>query len=97
MAPKTAINFPLHWDHETLEDGTYSITIHLNVNDEDITRTEEFTIGNDQIQEYVERTQPVVPQVEGKESIPIWVLILAGAIVLGGLLFWLGARNRKSS
>jgi hypothetical protein len=94
MAPKTQINYPFQWNNETLEDGDYTLFVTLNANGEEVVAEESFTIGNDEVEEYVERNQPVVPEGQVENGIPIWVWILAGAIILAGVMFWLGRRNR---
>ncbi|WP_102028374.1 DUF916 domain-containing protein [Salirhabdus sp. Marseille-P4669] len=97
MAPSTQINYPVDWTYETLEKGLYTIAVELTVDNQKYTANEQFRIGEEEIEEYVERTQPVVPQAntEDTSDIPVWVWILAGAIVLAGIMFWLGSKNRK--
>lgn len=92
MAPKSQIRYPMQWNSETLAQGKYKLIVNINVNDDEITAEEEFEIGNDQIEEYAERTQPEI-QLE-EEGIPIWVWLIVGAVILAGLMFWLGSRKR---
>nr|WP_309099194.1 DUF916 domain-containing protein [Fredinandcohnia onubensis] len=96
MAPKTQIRHPLPWNYETLEPGDYTLYAKINVNNNEVVTEEEISIGNKQVDEYVERNQPIVPQGEAKEGIPIWVWIISGSIVLAGLMFMLGRRKKTS-
>lgn len=94
MAPKTQINYPFQWNYETLEDGDYRLLVTLDVNGNEVDAEERFSIANDDVEEYVERNQPVVPQGQVENGIPSWVWIIAGAIVLAGVMFWLGRRRK---
>lgn len=97
MAPKTQIRYPIQWMNETLENGNYQIKLTMKVNGREVLATEDFTIGQEEVNEYVERTQPIVPQAEEEEVIPGWIWIIAGAIVLAGIMFWLGMRRKTNS
>ncbi|MCP8617037.1 DUF916 domain-containing protein [Salirhabdus salicampi] len=96
MAPTSHIRYPIHWDYETLSEGRYRIHITMNVNNNEISTEQDFRIGQEEVNEYAERIQPTVTQVERNDNVPIWAWIVAGSVVVGGLMFWLGSRRKAS-
>lgn len=95
MAPKTRIRYPIRWNYETLEQGDYKLYLKMTYNNSEVETEEDFTIGNEEVNEYVEKTQPVVPQGKVEEDPPIWIWVILGAIVLSILMFWLGKRKKQ--
>ncbi|WP_017381813.1 DUF916 domain-containing protein [Paenisporosarcina sp. TG-14] len=93
MAPKSKIRFPFAWDHETLEDGTYTLAIKGYAGKNEFSTEENFTISNKEVQEYAEKTNPVA---ELKQGIPTWVWIV-GAIVFGIIMFLMGRRKKPTA
>lgn len=93
MAPKSQIQYPIMWNYEKLEQGDYKLYVKLNVNNEDVTVENDFTIGREEINEYVEKTQPSISASEVNSGIPSWVWIIVGAMVLSAFMFWLGRRK----
>lgn len=93
MAPKTKIRFPFDWDHETLEDGMYTLVINGQAGEKEFTAKETFTISNKQVQEYAEKTKPTV---DVQKEIPMWVWII-GAILFGIVMFFLGRRKKPKA
>jgi hypothetical protein len=93
MAPKSMIRYPFHWEHETLEDGTYTLDIQGNIEDQEFSNAKKFTIKNKDVQEFVERTQPNVPQANVDNGIPTWVWVIGG-VLFGIVMFLLGKRKK---
>ncbi len=61
MAPKTQMNFPMHWDSSVLEPGEYTLSIAANVVGEEIVAVERFNIDKTTVETYAERTnQPKI-------------------------------------
>lgn len=92
MAPKSKIRFPVNWTNETLEDGKYTVALQGNAGENEATLSEDFTIQNKDVQDYVEKTQPTAPQAQVKSGIPIWVWVFA-AIAFGVGMFFIGKRR----
>ncbi|WP_428911941.1 WxL protein peptidoglycan domain-containing protein [Niallia sp. Krafla_26] len=93
MAPKSKIRFPFQWGHDTLEDGTYTLTIQGKVEGKSINASETFTINNNDVEEYAEKAQPNKPQAVVNNGIPTWVWIV-GAILFGIVMFLIGKRKK---
>ncbi|MBU8906029.1 DUF916 domain-containing protein [Desertibacillus haloalkaliphilus] len=96
MAPSTRIRYPIDWQAETLEPGDYSVRIAADVNQEEIVEQREFTIDDEEIQEYVERVMPDVAQPQ--QGMPAWAWALIGAltgVILVGIVF-IWSRNRNT-
>lgn len=91
MAPQTKIRYPIPWNYESLEPGEYKLYVKMNVNNNEIASQQNFRVGNEEINEYVERTQPVVPSAQAT-GIPSWVWIIGG-LCLAAIMFWLGKRK----
>ncbi|SET27152.1 Protein of unknown function C-terminal [Oceanobacillus limi] len=94
MAPFTQIRYPMYWDYETLEEGSYKLFLTMNVDGKEITSEEEFSIGDEEINKYVERTQPTVTTHEDNNRFPSWIWFAIGGVVLAGGMYWLGMRKR---
>ncbi|GGA92901.1 DUF916 domain-containing protein [Ornithinibacillus halotolerans] len=94
MAPKTQIQYPFQWNYQTLEDGDYKLFVTADVNGNEVVAEEIFSIGNDEVEEYVERNQPVIPQGKTDNSNTNWLWMIVGAIILAGFMFWLGRRKK---
>jgi hypothetical protein len=92
MAPKTKIRHPFQWGNEILKDGTYTLTVDSNVNNVKVTASESFTIGDKEVKEYMEKTQPNLPKAQINKGIPMWIWIL-GAVVFGVIMFFIGRRK----
>ncbi|MFC3040747.1 WxL protein peptidoglycan domain-containing protein [Virgibacillus xinjiangensis] len=86
MAPKSGIQYVMPWEHESLEDGDYTLTISGTAGTEQFAATETFTIANDDVQAYAERNMPEVAS-PVNQGISIWVWILAAAAFGIGMLF----------
>ncbi|WP_078543023.1 DUF916 domain-containing protein [Litchfieldia alkalitelluris] len=93
MAPKSKIRYPFQWGHDTLEDGNYTLNIKGNIADRAFSISKVFTIKNKDVEEYVEKTQPNVPQANVNNGIPIWVWIIS-AVLFGIVMFVLGKRKK---
>jgi hypothetical protein len=92
MAPKSRIRLPFQWGHETLASGTYTVIIEGTFGGERITASEGFQIGDEDVEEYVEKTRPVLPEAQINKGIPTWIWI-AGAILIGIIMFYIGKRR----
>lgn len=89
MAPKTKINFPINWNSETLEPGTYTLSMTANVAGEEILVEEDFEINDDSIEEYSERTnQPVVKTLGGMSYVVIIGAVVLAVIASVSLTLW---------
>jgi len=95
MAPKSKIRYPFAWDYETLEDGTYTLVVKGHAGEKEFSSEETFTISNDEVQEYAERTNPTA-ELDSKNGVPTWVWI-AGAIVFGIIMFVVGRRKKPKA
>jgi len=92
MAPKTQINFPMHWDSAALEPGKYTLSVTANVAGKEIIAEENFNINNAAVEKYAERSnQPIAKTQTGA----LYFIIILGFVVLGGLMVWLGKRKTK--
>jgi hypothetical protein len=92
MAPKTQINFPMHWDSATLEPGEYTLSITANVAGKEINAIENFDINNATVEKYAEKAnQPIAKPQTGKFNF----IAIPGVVIFGGFMFWLGKRKRK--
>jgi len=95
MAPKTRINFPMHWDGSVLGAGKYTLSITANVAGKEIVAEENFDISNALVKDYVEETkanQPIA-QTQTQAGIPYWVVI-AAVIIIAGLMVWFIKRKK---
>lgn len=92
MAPTSEIKYPLRWEHEELENGDYSITITATIDGEEVTTTNSFTINHDDIQDYIEKNDPIVTQ---NKNNMIWYVVIA-AILFGIAMFFLGKKRKRS-
>ncbi|WP_163969696.1 DUF916 domain-containing protein [Oceanobacillus halotolerans] len=97
MAPKTQIRYPLSWDYETLEEGDYQVYVKANVNNNEIVAEEEFTIGDDAIDDYVERTQPTVNRDTDEAGFPTWILYVIGGALIAGTMYLIGRRKGQGT
>lgn len=92
MAPKTKINFPMHWDSATLEPGTYTLSITANVAGKEIIAEENFDINNASVEKYAEKeNQPIAKPQTGT----LYLIVIPWVVILGGFMYWLGKRKRK--
>ncbi|QBP41963.1 DUF916 domain-containing protein [Paenisporosarcina antarctica] len=92
MAPKSKIRFPFAWDHESLEDGNYTLAIKGHAGKTEFSAEENFTISNKEVQEYAEKSNPNAVL---KQGMPTWVWIV-GAIVFGIIMFLMGRRKKPT-
>lgn len=72
MAPKSKIRHPFPWNHETLEDGDYTLVFNGRAGGQEFTAEENFTISNEAVDEYAEIINPS-PVVDQNLGIPAWV------------------------
>lgn len=93
MAPKSQIRYQIPWDNESLEDGDYTLAMNGSAGDDTFSVEEDFTIAQDEIEEYAEINTPEVNE-PGGFSMPIWVWILA-AVLFGGLMLVVGKKLNK--
>lgn len=94
MAPKSKIRHPFPWNHETLEDGDYTLVFNGRAGEQEFTAEENFTISNEAVEEYAEIINPS-PVVDQNQGIPAWIWICA-IIISGAVLFLLGRRKTVS-
>lgn len=92
MAPKTQINFPMHWDNDALEPGKYTLSITANVAGEGITVEENFNINNAAVEKYAEKANQPIAKIQ---TGALDFIVFPGVVILGGFMFWLGKRNPK--
>lgn len=72
MAPKSQIHHPFAWNQETLEDGTYTLSVIGMAGSDEFAAKETFTIKNDDVETYAETIQPTVA--DGQQGgIPVWL------------------------
>ncbi|MFC2949388.1 DUF916 domain-containing protein [Virgibacillus sediminis] len=90
MAPNSAIQYGIPWEHESLEDGEYTLTVSGTAGTEQFAATETFTIANDDVQAYAERNMPEV-NTPSSQGIPVWAWVL-GAVVFGVLMLFAGRK-----
>ncbi|WP_067727693.1 WxL protein peptidoglycan domain-containing protein [Oceanobacillus damuensis] len=90
MAPKSQIRYPIPWENESLDDGTYTLNVNGTAGGNEFTASESFTIENEDIQEYEEKNVPET-NTSDNNGIPIWVWV-AGAVVFGILMFVIGKK-----
>lgn len=92
MAPKTQMNFPMHWGSSVLEPGKYTLSIAANVAGKEMVAEENFDINKAAVETYAERANQ--PMAQTQVGIPYWVAI-AAVVIIGGLgLVW--KKQRKS-
>ena len=92
MAPKTQINFPMHWDSSALEPGQYTLSITASVAGKEIIAEEDFNINNAAVKEYAEKAnQPIAQPQTGL----FYLLIIPVVAIVGGFIYWLGKRKAK--
>ncbi|MFD1849300.1 WxL protein peptidoglycan domain-containing protein [Oceanobacillus bengalensis] len=91
MAPNTKIRYPFNWNNETLDDGDYVLDMEVTIDDETIKASENFTIHNEDVEEYAERTEPIVPEAR-TNKIPTWMWG-GGIILFGIIMFTMGRRK----
>ncbi len=94
MAPKTQINFPMHWDSSVLEPGKYTLSITGNVAGKEIIAEESFDISNAAVENYAERANQPIAQTQTQAGIPYWVA-MAAVVIIGALMFWFIKRNKR--
>lgn len=94
MAPKTKINFPMHWNNSVLDPGKYTISITANVAGEQIVAEEDFEISGASVKEYAERTNQPIAR---KGGIPYWVAIVVVLVLAGGFMIWFTKKNKKNT
>lgn len=94
MAPKSMIRHPFAWNHETLEDGTYTLVFNGRAGEKDVAVEESFTISSEEVEEYAEITNPS-PIVDQEKGFPTWGWVVA-IIISGTVLFLLGRRKPLS-
>ncbi|WP_087972501.1 WxL protein peptidoglycan domain-containing protein [Oceanobacillus rekensis] len=92
MAPKSQIRYPVPWGNETLDDGTYNLTLSGTAGGEAFSASETFTIENKDIQEFEEKNLPNT-NTSDNNGIPIWVWFV-GAFVFGILMFVIGKKAK---
>lgn len=92
MAPKTQMNFPMHWDSSVLEPGKYTLSIAANVAGKEMVAEENFNINKAAVETYAERANQPIAQTQ--VGIPYWVAI-AAVVIIGGLMFWFRKRKAK--
>ncbi len=85
MAPKTQINFPMHWDSTVLEPGKYTLSIAVNVAGKEMVAEEHFNIDKAAVETYAERANQPIAQTQ--VGIPYWVAI-AAVFIIGGLVWF---------
>jgi len=94
MAPKTQINFPMHWDSAALEPGEYTLSITANVAGKEIIAEENFNINNAAVEKYAEKAnQPIAKTQTGT----LYFIAIPVVVILGGFMFWLGKRKAKAT
>lgn len=92
MAPKTQINFPIHWDSAILEPGKYTLSITANVAGKEIIAEENFDINNASVEKYAEKeNQPIAKPKTGT----LYLIVIPWVVILGGFMFWLVKRKVK--
>ncbi|WP_188208245.1 DUF916 domain-containing protein [Alkalibacillus aidingensis] len=92
MAPKSQVRHVFPWDYEAIEEGTYTVDIQATAdNQEELSVTRNFTIGGEDIEEYVERTDHPV-NVQLNQGMPVWGWILI-ILLAGGVFYFLGRRR----
>lgn len=92
MAPKTQMNFLIHWDSTTLEPGEYTLSIIANVAGKEIIVEENFNINNTAVEKYAEKVnQPIAKTQTGT----LYIIVIFGVVTSGGFMFWLGKRKSK--
>jgi len=91
MSPKSAIRYPIEWGAGTLEDGTYSLYVEV-AGDLNVNAVKEFKINNEDIAEFVEKSNANVTVAKEETGIPSWIWIV-GIILFGLLMFVLGRRK----
>ncbi|GAA0454300.1 DUF916 domain-containing protein [Alkalibacillus silvisoli] len=92
MAPKSSIHYPISWDYESLEEGTYTLNVEAKIDEQgDVSFSDSFTIGSQEIDEHIENNQSVT--VQHTQGMPVWGWILI-LILAGGIFYLLGKRRR---
>lgn len=91
MAPKSMIRHPFAWNHETLEDGDYTLVFNGRAGEKVVAVEERFTITSEEVQTYADVTNPS-PVVDQEKGVPTWIWI-AALILVGAVLFLLGRRK----
>ncbi|MBK5211694.1 MAG: DUF916 domain-containing protein [Coriobacteriia bacterium] len=92
MAPKTQINFPMHWDNPALEPGKYTLSITANVAGEERIVEESFNINNTAVEKYAEQANQSIAKTQ---TGTLYFIVILGVVILGGFMFWLGKRKAK--
>lgn len=93
MAPKTQMNFPMHWDSSILEPGKYTLYITANVAGKEIIAEENFDIKNATVKKYAEKENQPIAKTETRT---FYFIIILGGFILGGFMFWLGKKKSRS-
>lgn len=93
MAPKTQINFPMHWDSSVLEPGNYTLSITANVAGKEMIAEENFNINNAAVEKYAERAnQPISKTQTGT----LYFIVITLVVSLGGFMILAWKKKSKS-
>lgn len=94
MAPMTTFHYPIRWTEGTLEPGTYQVTSTLDVNGNNQTYNQTFSIENQEVKEtqekMVERGQVEI----APKTFPWTTVIIALLLVMVLILFWMMKRSK---
>ncbi|MFD2680469.1 DUF916 domain-containing protein [Bacillus seohaeanensis] len=93
MAPNSWIRFPMQWGHDTLDDGTYTLTMDGTAGDSKVTTSKTFKIANKDVEQYVEKNETKLPTAATESTVPTWVWV-GGAILFGLIMFFIGRRKK---
>ena len=87
MSPMTKFQYSLSWQHITLEEGNYALSLKLNVNGEEINLNKPFVIDKQNVIEAQQAQEKMNPEI--KASYPIWFWIVIGLFIIITLLILL--------
>lgn len=92
VAPNTNFDFPISWDNEELEPGTYTLKMHVGADQGEWNFTKDFTIQGKE----VKKLNDAAVELKKTDNTLIYILIgVIIALILGFILFYLKMRKKK--
>lgn len=87
MSPMTKFQYPIPWRYKTLEPGTYSISLKLNVDGKEMNFQKPLIIKNKAVAQVLKKQAEINPQVK-MNTLWIWLVMGSLVIIIIVLLFF---------
>ena len=80
MSPMAKFQYPMSWQYKTLEEGTYTLSLKLNVNGEEIIFDKPFVIDKQDVTEAQQAQEKINPEI--KARYPLWFWFVIGLFII---------------